>query len=81
MKGRKQSEKIVERGKEVFVWIDVHKERWQVTIRAEGEEVFHGHIASGLQVSRDSAKLPLSPIKQGSERPPIPSCLIPLEIR
>ena len=81
MRGRNQNEKNAVRGKEVFVWIDVHKESWQVTVRTEGEEVFHGRIASGLQVSRDSARLSLSQIKQESGRSPIPSFRIPLEIR
>lgn len=44
MRGRNQGEKIAVRGKEVFVGIDVHKESWQVTVRTEGEEVFHGRI-------------------------------------
>jgi len=44
MRGRSQGKGIAVRGKEVFVGIDVHKESWQVTVRAEGEEVFHGRI-------------------------------------
>jgi transposase len=44
MRERNQEKKIAVRGKEVFVGIDVHKESWQVTVRAEGEEVFHGRI-------------------------------------
>ena len=44
MRGRNQNEKNAVRGKEVFVGIDVHKESWQVTVRTEGEEVFHGRI-------------------------------------
>jgi transposase len=31
-------------GKRVYVGIDVHKESWQVTVRAEGEEIFNGRI-------------------------------------
>jgi hypothetical protein len=44
MRGRNQDGKIAVGGKEVFVGIDVHKESWQVTVRTEGEEVFHGRI-------------------------------------
>jgi hypothetical protein len=44
MGGRNQNGKNAVRGKEVFVGIDVHKESWQVTLRTEGEEVFHGRI-------------------------------------
>ncbi len=44
MKGRNQGKQIAVREKEVFVGIDVHKESWQVTVRTEGEEVFHGRI-------------------------------------
>ncbi|HUL29790.1 MAG TPA: IS110 family transposase [Thermodesulfobacteriota bacterium] len=44
MRGRNQGGKTAVRGEEVFVGIDVHKESWQVTVRAEGEEVFHGRI-------------------------------------
>ena len=44
MRERNQGKRIAVRGKEVFVGIDVHKESWQVTVRAEGEEFFHGRI-------------------------------------
>ena len=44
MRGRNQNEKNAVRGKEVFVGIDVHKESWQVTVRTEGEGVFHGRM-------------------------------------
>ncbi len=52
MRGSNQGQKVAVRGKEVFVGIDVHKESWQVTVRAEGEEVFHGRIASDYHVLR-----------------------------
>lgn len=52
MREKKRSETTAVRGKEVFVGIDVHKESWQVTIRKEGEEVFHGRIASDYHVLR-----------------------------
>ncbi len=52
MRGKNQSKEFSVRGKEVFVGIDVHKESWQVTVRTEGEEVFHGRIASDYRVLR-----------------------------
>ena len=52
MRGKNESQEISVRGKEVFVGIDVHKESWQVTVRTEGEEVFHGRIASDYRVLR-----------------------------
>jgi transposase len=36
-------------GKRVYVGIDVHKESWQVTVRAEGEEIFNGRIPGQYQ--------------------------------
>jgi len=42
MEERNPEKRIAVRGREVFVGIDVHKESWQVTVRTEGEEVFHG---------------------------------------
>ena len=52
MRGKNQSKEFSVRGKEVFVGIDVHKESWQVTVRTEGEEIFHGRIASDYRVLR-----------------------------
>jgi transposase len=52
MRGSNQREKMVVRGKEVFVGIDVHKESWQVTVRVEGEEKFHGRMASEYRILR-----------------------------
>jgi transposase len=49
---KNQGKKMAVRGKEVFVGIDVHKERWQVTVQVEGEEVFHGRIPSEYRVLR-----------------------------
>ncbi len=46
MKGELQNKKVLVRGEEVFIGVDVHKEGWHVTARAEGEEVFHGGIPS-----------------------------------
>ena len=52
MRRKNQGQEVSLRGKEVFVGIDVHKESWQVTVRTEGEEVFHGRIASEYRVLR-----------------------------
>ncbi len=46
MKGQSESKRILVRGKEVFIGVDVHKESWHVTARAEGEEIFHGNLPS-----------------------------------
>jgi hypothetical protein len=46
MKGELQKRRILGRGKEVFVGVDVHKESWHDTARMEGQEVFHGDIPS-----------------------------------
>ena len=46
MKGELRNKKVLVRGKEVFIGVDVHKESWHVTARMEGEEVFHGGIPS-----------------------------------
>ena len=46
MKGAYQNGKVWARGKEVFIGVDVHKESWHVTARAEEEEIFHGRIPS-----------------------------------
>jgi transposase len=47
-----QLKKKVLRGEEVYVGIDVHKATWQVTVRREEEEVFHGRIASEYRILR-----------------------------
>jgi transposase len=41
-----QKKEVLARSKSVFIGIDVHKESWQVTVRAEEEEVFHGRLPS-----------------------------------
>ena len=46
MKEEFQNKKVLVRGKGVFIGVDVHKESWHVTARAEGEEVFHGGMPS-----------------------------------
>jgi len=52
MKGELQKGGILGRGKEVFIGVDVHKESWHVTVRVEGEEVFHGRIPSQYHALR-----------------------------
>jgi transposase len=46
MKGEVQNKKVLIRGREVFIGVDVHKESWHVTARVEEEEVFHGGLPS-----------------------------------
>jgi len=46
MGGECRSSKVLARGKGVFIGIDVHKESWHVTARAEEGAVFHGGIPS-----------------------------------
>lgn len=43
MKGECQNKKAWIRGKEVFIGVDVHKESWHVTVRAEDESWFFIH--------------------------------------
>jgi transposase len=50
MKGEFQNKKVLVSGKEVFIGVDVHKESWHVTVRAEEEEIFHGRIHSRYDV-------------------------------
>jgi transposase len=52
MKGEFQNKKVLVRGKEVFIGVDVHKESWHVAARTEGEEVFHGGIPSRYHALR-----------------------------
>jgi hypothetical protein len=44
MKENLGSRKVIVKGKEVFIGIDVHKVSWHVTARTGGEDVFHGGI-------------------------------------
>ena len=46
MKADYQKVKVLARGKKVDIGIDVHKEKWHVTARVEGEEVFNGSMPS-----------------------------------
>jgi len=52
MRGEYQKEKVLARGKDVYIGIDVHKEKWHVTARVDGEEVFHGSMLSEYQSLR-----------------------------
>jgi len=44
-----QERKILARGREVYIGVDVHKESWHLTVRIEGEEIFNGRMASSYQ--------------------------------
>lgn len=46
MEGYYRKDQVLARGKDVYMGIDVHKESWQVTAIAEGEELFNGRIPS-----------------------------------
>ena len=46
MKKGYQKDKTLARGRDVYIGIDVHKENWHVAARVDGEEVFHGSMAS-----------------------------------
>ncbi len=52
MKGELQSEKVLVRGKEVFIGVDVHKESWHVMARVDEEEIFHGRIPGQYHAPR-----------------------------
>ncbi len=52
MKREVQNKKVLIRGKEVFIGVDVHKESWHVTARVEEEELFHGGIPSQYHALR-----------------------------
>ena len=46
MKKGYQKDKTLARGRYVYIGVDVHKGNWHVAVRVEGEEVFHGSMAS-----------------------------------
>ena len=46
MKKVYQRDKILARGKDVYIGIDVHKINWHVAARVDGEEVFYGSMES-----------------------------------
>jgi len=45
-------EKVLARGKKVFIGIDVPKESWQVTAISEGEELFYGRMPADYSALR-----------------------------
>jgi transposase len=47
-----QKGKVLAKGKDVYIGIDVHKEQWHVTVQVDGEEVFHGSMLSEYQSLR-----------------------------
>ncbi len=47
-----QKGKVFASGRDVYIGIDVHKEKWHVTARVSGEEVFHGNMLSDYQCLR-----------------------------
>jgi hypothetical protein len=55
-------------GRSVFIGLDVHKESWQVSVRAEEEEIFHGRLPSEYPaLDRPIARLPRCTIKVAYE--------------
>ena len=52
MKRDYQKRKVLASGRNVYIGIDVHKEKWHITARVEGEEVFHGSMLSEYQCLR-----------------------------
>jgi hypothetical protein len=44
MKEAYRRKEVLARRNEVFIGIDVHKERWQVTVRTEGGEIYNGRL-------------------------------------
>jgi transposase len=46
MKREYQKVKVLVKGKAVYIGIDVHKEKWHITARVDGEEIFHGSMPS-----------------------------------
>ena len=66
-----QKKEILARGKVVFIGIDVHKESWQVTVKTEGEEIFHGRLPGEYHaLDRLIARLPKCTIKVAYEAGP-----------
>jgi hypothetical protein len=49
-----QKKRVLAKKRQVFIGIDVQKESWQVTIRADGEEIFHSRLPSQYQHLRNS---------------------------
>jgi hypothetical protein len=58
----------IARGRSVFIGLDVHKESWQVSVRAEEEEICHGRLPSEYPaLDRPIARLPRCTIKVAYE--------------
>lgn len=71
MRGDYQKRQILARGKDVFIGIDVHKESWQVTVCAEGEELFNGRLPSQYHALEQLiARLPTCRVKAAYEAGP-----------
>ncbi|MGO9611480.1 MAG: IS110 family transposase [Dissulfurispiraceae bacterium] len=71
MKEDYHKKEILAKGKMVFIGIDVHKESWQVTVRAEEEEIFHGRLPGEYDVLKLLiARLPKCRIKVAYEAGP-----------
>ena len=52
MRKEYQRSKVLARVKDVYIGIDVHKEKWHVAARIEREEVFHGSMPSQYHLLR-----------------------------
>jgi transposase len=50
MRVKYQKKEVLAISKEVYIGVDVHKDSWHVTARADGEEVFHSRIPSQYPV-------------------------------
>jgi len=79
MKGELQNKRVLVRSKGVFIGVDVHKESWYVTVRVEGQEVFHGDIptvnimpSKGFYITSRIVRLPMK------QAPVVSSCMINL---
>ena len=71
MKEGYHKKEILAKGKMVFIGIDVHKESWQVTVRSEEGEIFHGRLPSEYHaLDLLMARLPKCTIKVAYEAGP-----------
>ena len=52
MKREYQKKEILARGKDIYIGMDVHKDSWHVTIRAEGEELLTVSMQSSYHALR-----------------------------
>ena len=53
MKDELRNRKVIVKGREVFIGVDVHKVSWHVTARKGGEEVFHRGISGQYAALRE----------------------------